>query len=93
MGGEVLKVFAHEFLLPVLSQSLLPIIPEEELQAYAEELRYAKAKGLAAATALLQKEADEISDHISGTLRAHFPRGWFELSMQYYFLATSQQRK
>ena len=90
-GGMFLEPLAKELMFPVLSQVLMPLIPEEELHAFSEELRYAKEKGLGESTLSLQKEAREIHDHILSQLQEYFPKDWFDLSLQYYLFASEFQ--
>lgn len=66
---------------------LLPMLPEEEYQAFGAELQYAHLKGFDRQTAALSEEATEGAAYMTEQLASYFPPEWSLLGAQYVYLA------
>lgn len=65
--------------------NLLPVIPEEEIQANAKEVAYAFSRTHDRIDADLAEEALDLSDLMWRKMGAHFPAGWSRLAATYFF--------
>ncbi len=95
MGAVIQQGLVPAALLPRLDHFLrnraycefLPLLPEEEYQAFHHELDYSSEHSLSFHTHPLQEEARELSHDMNDILTDHFPAEWSVLGAQYVQLA------
>jgi hypothetical protein len=81
--GSVLGQAAH--------CNLMPMIPEEEVQAHAKEVSYAFTRAHGRIDADMVDEALTGTQRLWGHLFRHFPPEWLAFSAEYLFLAGEQR--
>lgn len=77
----------------ILQCRLMPLVFEEEIQAFGNELGYAKEKRLESKTEELQREAHDIRNALTQTLERHIPENWRKLSLEYIATAETIHRQ
>lgn len=78
--GLLFSLFG-DFLYARIQCRWLPVLPEEEIKAFTEEVVYAEENGFE--TTRISEEAHVSLEHLSGWLADYFPAEWADLAWQY----------